>query len=111
MPCTGGDYLAVSLLGALGLLLPAALHIQLTISDKMSDSYFGRLLGAALCMSQLITCAQLFSVIEQIQGITWREPFVSFLQFFGVLSLQTLLESLKTVGCVARISLEMEFLI
>ena len=111
MPCTGGDYLAVSLVGALGLLLPAALHIQLTISDKISGSYFGRLLGAALCMSQLITCAQLFSVIEQIQGITWREPFVSFLQFFGVLSLQTLLESLKTVGCVARISLEMEFLI
>jgi len=79
--------------------------------DRMKGSYFDRLLGAALCVSQLITCAQLFSVIEQIQGITWKEPFLSFLQFFGILSLQTLVESVKTVGCVARITSEMEFLI
>jgi len=36
---------------------------------------------------------------------------LSFLEFFGILALQTLLEPLKTVGCVARISSEMEFLI
>ena len=110
VPCTGGDYLAISLLAGLGLLLTGALHILLTM-DRMKGSYFDRLLGAALCVSQLITCAQLFSVIEQIQGITWKEPFLSFLQFFGILSLQTLVESVKTVGCVARITSEMEFLI
>ena len=110
MPCTGEDYLAISLLAALGLLLTGALHILLTI-DWMKGSYSGRLLGATFCVSQLITCAQLFSVFEQIQGITWREPFLSFLRFFGILSLQTFLESVKMVGCVARITSDMEFLI
>ena len=110
MPCRGEDYLAISLLAALGLLLTGALHILLTI-DWMKAACSGRLLAAAFCVSQLITCAQLFSVIEQIQGITWREPFLSFLRFFGILSLQTFLESVKMVGCVARISSDMEFLI
>ncbi len=111
MPCTSGDYLAVTVLFVLGLLLTGALHSLLTVFDRISGSYSGRLLGAAFCVSQLITCAQLFSVVEQIQGITWGEPFLSFLEFFGILALQTLLEPLKTVGCVARISSEMEFLI
>ena len=110
VPCRGEDYVAISLLAALGLLLTGALHILLTI-DWMKESCSGRLLGAAFCVSQLITCAQLFSVIEQIQGITWTEPFLSFLRFFGILSLQTFLESVKMVGCVARITSDTEFLI
>ena len=49
--------------------------------------------------------------MEQIQDITWSEPFLSFLQFFRVLSLEALLDSAKTIGCVTRISPEMNFLI
>ena len=55
--------------------------------------------------------AQLFSVMAQVQSIGWEEPFLSFLRFFEVLSLQPLLDSVKTISCVTRLSTEVSFLI
>ena len=111
MPCEGGDYIALGALALLVLVGTGILHVLLALTDRTSGSYRSALLGAALCANQLITCAQLFVVMEQIQGMTWSEPFLSFLEFFRVLSLARLLDSVKTLGCVTRISPEMNFLI
>ncbi|CAL1149412.1 unnamed protein product, partial [Cladocopium goreaui] len=111
MPCKGGDYIKLVALTLLVLVGTGILHIVLALTDRTSGSYRSALLGAALCANQLITCAQLFVVMEQIQDITWSEPFLSFLEFFRVLSLERLLDSVKTLSCVARISPEMNFLI
>ena len=111
VPCQGGDYVALAALALVVLLGTGILHLVLLLADRTSGLHRGALLGAALCMNQLITCAQLFVVMEQIQDITWSEPFLSFLQFFRVLSLETLLDSVKTIGCVARIPSELTFLI
>ena len=111
VPCEGGDYIALVALALLVLVGTGILHVVLALTDQTSGSYRSALLGAALCVNQLITCAQLFVVMEQIQDITWSEPFVSFLEFFRVLSLDSLLDSVKSLSCVARISPEMNFLI
>eukprot|EP00438_Fugacium_kawagutii_P021219 Skav201616 [mRNA] locus=scaffold152:1234360:1241265:+ [translate_table: standard] len=109
VPCTGGDYVSLAAFAMLVLVATAALHVVLALLDRSATSYRGALLGAALCLNQLITCAQLFNVMEQIQGIIWAEPFLSFLQFFAVLSLRPLLDSVRTISCVTRISDEVAF--
>ena len=80
--CTGGDYAALLTLALVVLLGTAILHIWLALLDRTTGAYHGALLSAALCVNQLITCAQLFAVFEQMQGISWEDPFLSFLQFF-----------------------------
>ncbi|CAE6960708.1 unnamed protein product [Symbiodinium sp. CCMP2592] len=109
----GGDFFALAVLAGLILLGTATLHLMLaaSTSSASSASHRGALLGAALCVNQLITCSQIFGVLEQIQGIVWAEPFLSFLQFFRVLSLEALLSSAKTLSCVTRIGPEMAFVI
>ena len=91
------------------LLGTAILHIVMVLLDRTSGSYHGALLSAALCLNQLVTCAQLFTVLEQMQDINWEEPFRSFLQFFHVYEL--FLDSVKIISCVTRISPEATFLV
>ena len=109
--CTGGDYAALLTLALVVLLGTAILHISLALLDRTSGSYHSALLSAALCLNQLITCAQLFAVLEQMQSISWTDPFLSFLQFFRILSPEAFLDSVKTIGCITRISSEVTFLI
>ena len=90
------------------LILTGALHVVLTLMDRLSGLQQSAMLGAALCANQLITCAQIFSVMEQVQAIQWIEPFLSFLQFFRLLSLGTLFESVRP-SCITRMSPEMVF--
>ena len=46
-----------------------------------------------------------------MQSISWTDPFLSFLQFFRILSPEAFLDSVKTIGCITRISSEVTFLI
>lgn len=106
VPCHGADYVTLALLPLLVLVISGAGHIILAMQSRATGSQFGALLTAALCLNQLVTTAQLFSVMEQVQGIVWEEPFVNFLKVFRVLSLDALLGSVDVFGCVARIGPE-----
>ena len=61
--CTGGDYAALLTLALVVLLGTAILHIWLALLDRTTGAYHGALLSAALCVNQLITCAQLFRCV------------------------------------------------
>ncbi|CAK9007449.1 unnamed protein product [Durusdinium trenchii] len=109
--CTGGDYAQLIFLGLLILTLTGLSHIVIALQHQSSGVLHFRLLALALCMNQLITCSQLFSVMEQVQGIVLEEPFVSFLEFFSFLSLEAVLGSVRSISCVTRVSAEVNLLI
>ena len=67
----------LSFLALLILALTGGSHIVFALQHRSSGVLHFRLLALALCMNQLITCSQLFSVMEQVQGIVLEEPFVT----------------------------------
>ncbi|CAK9112697.1 Uncharacterized protein SCF082_LOCUS52243 [Durusdinium trenchii] len=109
--CSGGDYAQLFFLALLILALMGGSHIVIALQHRSSGALHFRLLALALCMNQLITCSQLFSVMEQVQGIILEEPFVSFLEFFSFLSLEAVLGSVRSISCVTRVSAEVNLLI
>ncbi|CAE7534151.1 unnamed protein product [Symbiodinium sp. CCMP2456] len=108
--CSGGDYLRLVAYGLLVIAATATLHVLFFVGGHGSNRLQSKLVTAALCWSHLITFAQFFAVMRQIQAVNWADPFVSFLEFFDVFSLQTILSSLSSINCFTRLTPEASFL-
>ncbi|CAE7420058.1 SCUBE3 [Symbiodinium sp. CCMP2592] len=108
--CSGGDYFRLVAYGLLVIAATAALHVLFFVGGHGNNRLQSKLVTAALCWSQLITFAQFFAVMRQIQAVNWADPFLSFLQFFDVFSLQTILSSLSSISCFTRLTPEASFL-
>ena len=74
---SSGSQVQLVFVGLFVLVGTAALHLLLSLVYQSRGATQGRLLAAALCLNQLVTCAQLFSVMEQVQGINWTDPFAT----------------------------------
>ncbi|CAK9066781.1 unnamed protein product [Durusdinium trenchii] len=108
--CTGGDYLLLVVFGSMVIISTGGLHVLLVISDQSNGNQRSALFTAALSIGQLVTCAQLFGIMQQLQ-INWAEPFQVLLDIFDVISLDALLSSINVLGCVTRVTPELEYLI
>lgn len=109
IPCSGGDYFRLVAYGLLVIASTAALHVLLVVGGHGNNGIQSKLVTAALCLSHLITYAQLFAVMSQIQAVNWSDPFLSFLEFFNFMSLEALLSSLRSINCITSLSAEATF--
>ena len=110
IPCSGGDYFRLVAYGLLVIASTAALHVLFFVGGHGSNRLQSKLVTAALCLSHLITYAQLFVVMKQIQAVNWGDPFLSFVEFLDVFSLETLLSSLSSINCFTSLPPEATFL-
>ncbi|CAE7584618.1 ENDOV [Symbiodinium sp. CCMP2456] len=104
--CASGDY-ALLLTGGL-VLFGGTGGFHAVLNAGRDGKQDGRLLVASLSLSQLVTCAQVLSVIHQLD-IEWGEPFTWFLQALDILSLDVLLSTLSYFDCVAELTPTLQF--
>ena len=109
-PCSAGDYVRLAAYGLLVLFATAGLHLLFLVGGHGSNRLQSKVVTAALCSSHLITYAQLYAVMSQIQAVNWAEPFLSFLELFKVLSLETMLSSVWSISCITSLTPEANFL-
>ena len=107
--CSSRDYVLLAVLCSFAILSTAGLHVLLAITDQSSGNQRSALFTAALILGHLITCAQLFAIMQQLQ-IDWTDPFQVLLDIFGFISLDAILSSINTINCVTRVTPELEYL-
>lgn len=111
IPCFGSDYVRLFAMAFGIIAATATLHMLFFVGGHGSNRLQSRLITAALCFSHLITFAQLFAVMRQIQAVNWADPFLSFLDFFSIFSLETLLSAVWSINCFTSLTPEASFLI
>jgi len=70
--CSSTDYVLLVVLCTLIVVCTGGVHIFLVVTDQASANQRSSLFTAALSLGHLITCAQLFSIMQQLQ-INWAE--------------------------------------
>lgn len=108
--CSSTDYVLLVVLCTLIVVCTGGVHIFLVVTDQASANQRSSLFTAALSLGHLITCAQLFSIMQQLQ-INWADPFQVLLDIFSFISLDAILSSVDAINCVARVTPEVEYLI
>ncbi|CAK8992386.1 unnamed protein product [Durusdinium trenchii] len=110
LPCSAGDYFRLLFFGLLVIFATGVMHILISVGGHGSNRLQSRLVTAALCLSHLVTFAQLLAVMRQIQAVKWMEPFLSILEFFNIFSMESLLSSLWSINCFASLTPAANFL-